>query len=194
MTNSNLNPKQHSNCRILHPTDLTEKDVFPFQVACALARGLNAELTVLHVAPLANLVQIPGYRSRIENQLDLLRVSNPQVKITTLLLSGDPASEIVGWAEETQPCAIVMRRSQEKWLVGRLISSVSQRVKKQVLCPVVAVAGGPVPWHTNEARDQPIKHFIEPVRSLHHSPSVVDNDFGGRDQMQKSYPYQKLLT
>jgi len=138
--------------RILHPTDLTVDDAIPFRIACTLAKGLNAELIVVHAASAKDLDQVPGYRARIEHKLKLMRLADPELKITTHLFSGDPASEIVGWAEETLCDAIVMRRSRKSWLVGRLISNVSQRVKKLVHCPVIAITGSPRHETSSESR------------------------------------------
>lgn len=161
MTIRNWNSLKHSSHRILHPTDLTESDAYPFQIARALAKSLNAELIVVHVAPLSDLNQVPGYRAKIERQLDLLRLSDPELEITTHLFSGDPASEIAGWAEETLCDAIVMRSSRKSWLVGRLVDSVSQRVKKLVRCPVVSIAGPPAQGLMTEEWKAQDKRLLE---------------------------------
>jgi nucleotide-binding universal stress UspA family protein len=161
MTILNWNSMVHSHRRILHPTDLTERDAFPFEMARSLARGLNAELIVMHAASVKDLNQVPGYRERIEHQLNLIRLSDPELKITTHLFSGDPASQIVGWAEETLCDAIVMRSSQKSWLVGRLTDNVSQRVQKLVRCPVIAIQGRPVYWPLNEQREDEMRSVIE---------------------------------
>lgn len=148
--------------RILHPTDLTAADVFPFQIARALARGLEAELIVMHSAPVNDLYHVPGYRAEIERRLNILRLSDPDLEITTCLLSGDPASQIVGWANETLCDAIVMRSSEKRGLVGRLVDNVSQRVKRLVHCPVILVPGQPADRRMNgkRGRDRPATNRI----------------------------------
>lgn len=150
MTIAHWNSLKRSYHRILHPTDLTELDAYPFQVARALARGLNAELIVMHAAPLSDLNEVPGYRARIEHQLKLMRLFEPGLTVTTHLFSGDPASQIVGWAEEALCDAIVMRSSRTSWFLGRLVDNVSQRVKKLVRCPVIEIAGRPLNGIINE--------------------------------------------
>lgn len=161
MTISNWNSAKQTYYRILHPTDLTERDAYPFQIARALARSLNAELIVMHAAPLSELIEVPGYRARIEHQLDLMRLSAPGLTITTHLFSGDPASQIVGWAEETLCDAIVMRSSRKSWFVGRLVDTISQRVKKLVRCPVIAITGQPVYEFISEERRDKDQRIIE---------------------------------
>jgi len=150
MTTRNWNSLKQTYHRILHPTDLTERDAYPFQIARALARGLNAELIVMHAAPLSDLNDVPGYRAKIEHQLKLMRLLEPGLTITTHLFSGDPASQIVGWAEETLCDAIVMRSSRKSWFVGRFVDNVSQRVKKLVRCPVIEISGRPAKGIINE--------------------------------------------
>lgn len=149
--------------RILHPTDLTRQDALPFQMACALARGLNAELIVMHSASGKELYHVPGYQEEIERRLKLLQLSDQDLKITTHLFSGDPASRIVGWANEIQCDAIVMRNSQKKWLVGRLVDNVSQRVKRLVRCPVILIPGQPVHPRFNGNWEHDYTRLISPV-------------------------------
>ena len=162
MMNRTWNPMVHSFRRILHPTDFTARDAFPFQVACALARGLDAELILMHSAPMKELRQVPGYRAEIERRLNLLAHSEPNLKITTNLLSGDPASRIAGWANESLCDAIVMRKSRKNWLVGRFVDSVSQRVKRLAHCPVILIPGHAVHPHLNSDWDES-GGVIEPV-------------------------------
>jgi nucleotide-binding universal stress UspA family protein len=45
---------------ILHPTDFSEGSKCAFGLACALARGYGARLTVLHVVPAATVVYGEG--------------------------------------------------------------------------------------------------------------------------------------
>jgi nucleotide-binding universal stress UspA family protein len=103
----------------------------------------------MHSAPVTDLYHTPGYRAEIERRLDILRLSDPDLEITTCILSGDPASQIVGWANETLCDAIVMRSSEKRGLVGRLVDNVSQRVKRLVHCPVILVPGQPADRYMN---------------------------------------------
>jgi len=152
--------------RILHPTDFTPRDALPFQVACALARGLNAELIVMHSAPMKELHEVPGYRAEIERRLNGRALSKPGLKITTNLLSGDPASRIVEWANESLCDAIVMRQSRKNWLVGRFVDSVSQRVKRLAHCPVILIPGETVTASVLKKGDRhrPPRHFREKIQ------------------------------
>lgn len=163
-----LGPTRDSNRRILFPTDLTASDAFPFQMACALARGLDAELIVMHAAPMKELRDVPGYREEIERRLDWLRRFGADLKITTNLLSGDPASRIVGWANETLCDAIVMRGSRKQGLVGRLVENVSQRVKRLVPCPVILIPGEPPRTTGNR---EPESHSLRAEAFQNRSPS-----------------------
>lgn len=165
MRNRNWNPMVQSFRRILHPTDFTPGDALPFQVACALARGLNAELIVMHSAPMKELREVRGYRAEIERRLNVLARSEPSLKITTNLLSGDPASRIVGWAYESLCDAIVMRQSRKNWLVGRFVDSVSQRVKRLAHCPVILIPGEAVPASVLKKGRGTARHVIFVRRS-----------------------------
>jgi len=159
---SNRNSMMHPYRRILHPTDLTARDAFPFQVARALARGLNAELFVMHAAPLRTLIQVPEYRAMVEYKFNLMRLSDPDLKMTTNLFSGDPASEIVGWANDILCDAIVMRCGQN-WLVGRVFDNVAQRVKKLVRCPIIAIPEPTRLTQMNEQWEGEICRVVEPA-------------------------------
>jgi len=138
------NPTRH----ILFPTDLTPRDLVPFSVACDLARGMNARLTVLHALPLGDGLGSFECRSEIEHRLRRIQASQPELFVSTSLVRGDPASQIIGWAQNMMPDLIVMRASRTRGFVGRLVDNVSQRVLRLASCPVVSVAAthsGPQP-------------------------------------------------
>jgi nucleotide-binding universal stress UspA family protein len=128
-------PSRH----ILFPTDLTPRDLFPFSVACDLARGMNARLTVLHAMPVGDLRPRSARRSQIETRLERLQSALSDHCIDTALVGGDPASQIITWSQEMQPDLIIMRASRDRGLVGRIVDTVSQRVLRLAACPVISV-------------------------------------------------------
>lgn len=128
-------PSRH----VLFPTDLTAQDLLPFSVACDLARGMNARLTVMHALPLGDLHHSLEYRTGIEHRLRVIQNLQPDLLISTSLVRGDSASQIIEWAQNMSPDLIVMRASRARGLVGRLVDNTSQRVLRLAPCPVVSV-------------------------------------------------------
>ena len=125
--------------RILHPTRFSEADWAALDIACALARDASAELIVAHVADARRLYGSRGYRGEIERLLAAICRSRSEVCLSTLIATGDPASEIVGLCHDLRCDLLVMRPSAPGWLRGRVVESLSQRVKRLAPCTVISL-------------------------------------------------------
>lgn len=128
---------------ILCPISLREDDPsWAFPVACSLAQQHDAELILLHVLSTDAAHDSAEQRQAQTERLDELRERANFLKLTTTIVWGEPASAIVRRARESSCDLIVMRPSQSRWLIGRVVDSVSQRVCRLARCPVILVNQG----------------------------------------------------
>jgi nucleotide-binding universal stress UspA family protein len=123
---------------ILHPTDFSEPAMYAFGLARALARDSDAELVVVHVAPVQPLRRRRQRRERYE-ALRRLTTADPSVRMHPLLLEGFVASRIVGAAVDLDCDLIVMGTNGRTGLSRLLLGSVAGAVRKEAPCPVVTV-------------------------------------------------------
>jgi nucleotide-binding universal stress UspA family protein len=142
---------------ILHPTDFSESAMYAFGLARDLARGFGGHLLVAHVAP-ARLYRKRRYWRERGEALRRLTTSDPEVRMQGLLLAGDPASQIVSTATQTDCGLIVMGTSGRTGLGRMWHGSVAGAVRDRARCPVLTArlpdgagwgvpdfaAGGPV--------------------------------------------------
>jgi nucleotide-binding universal stress UspA family protein len=122
---------------ILHPTRFSPEDCCVFRVACDIARATQRELVVVHVADRQKLHQCRESRIAIEDRLESLRLSQPDVHISTLVASGRPSSEIVSLSLEHSCSLIVMRPSRRRWWNRLVGQNISENVKRMARCPVL---------------------------------------------------------
>jgi nucleotide-binding universal stress UspA family protein len=142
--------------RVLHASDFSAASRRAFATAVAMAKSLDAKLTIVYVlAPVGPTVpeqyldavtldqlnkQARHWSAR---QLDKLagNAKRAGVRATTLLREGDPAHQIVRAGRSTRADLIVVgthgRRGLQKFFLG----SVAERVVAMALCPVVTVRG-----------------------------------------------------
>jgi nucleotide-binding universal stress UspA family protein len=69
------------------------------------------------------------------------RAASRGVRATTELLVGDPADEIVAYADSVDAEAIVVGTRGRGSITGALVGSVSQRVLRDARLPVLVVPG-----------------------------------------------------
>jgi nucleotide-binding universal stress UspA family protein len=81
----------------------------------------------------------PGYRGAWENQLRLIRPTDPTVPVVHRLEEGDPATEILRVAGDSACDLIVMGSSRRSWLWRTVVGGVSRSVARRARCPVVRV-------------------------------------------------------
>jgi nucleotide-binding universal stress UspA family protein len=135
---------------ILHPTDFSRGSEYAFQLACSLARDHGARLIVVHVTSVPDLAYkgfgAPGSPLQVEQYLALARQNleklpslDPRLPFERRLEEGDPASEIVRVAAETNTDLIVMGTHGQTGLRHLLMGSIAQQVVRKAPCPVLTV-------------------------------------------------------
>ena len=133
--------------KILYPTDFSEPSRPAFDVACSLARDYGAELLVCHVAAPAVMLAGEGVVletlaeevEQVAARLGQVKSDHPQVRLTHVLLRGDPAGEILRLAGDAKPDLIVMGTHGRSGLGRLLMGSVTEAVMRKAPCPVVTV-------------------------------------------------------
>jgi nucleotide-binding universal stress UspA family protein len=132
--------------RILHPTDFSDRSDNAFQVACALARDHNATLIVLHVQPSSQIFSSEAFNTTAiggidspQRRLRTVQPFDPAVKIEHKLVEGDPATEILRVAHESDCDLIVMGTHGWTGLSRLLMGSVAAEVVRKATCPVLTV-------------------------------------------------------
>jgi nucleotide-binding universal stress UspA family protein len=128
---------------ILHPTDFSAPAMYAFKAARDLARSSGRDLLVIHATP-ASLYRKRHRRGEMEEALDRLTASDPEVRMRSLLLAGDPVEQIVSTAVQLDCGLIVMGTSGRTGLSrlwhGSVAGSVQNRVRRPVL--TVRLPGG----------------------------------------------------
>jgi nucleotide-binding universal stress UspA family protein len=130
--------------KILYPTDFSSYSNQAYFHAIALAENHGASLTVLFVqspdTATPGAVGDEGYsRSYWRNQLEQIRPTNPEIPVRHVLLSGDPAEEIVRYGRDTGMDLIVMGTHGRTGLERLLLGSVAERVLRDASCSVLVV-------------------------------------------------------
>jgi universal stress protein A len=158
--------------RICCAVELTEPSRIALLKAAELAARFEGEVTVVHVRPLppvlpSDLVAVPVEEAReaeapaLESTLALWRDEAERVSgrpVRTMLLTGEPAAEIVGFARE-RDCDVIVVATHGRTGVRRLmLGSVAEKVTRTAHCTVV-VARRPEPpsarVHHGEATPEP---------------------------------------
>lgn len=138
--------------KILYPTDFSSYSNQAYFHAVALAENHRAGLTVLYVhAPGARAVEVPAGVSEEDywrNQLEQIRPINPAIPVSHVFLTGDPAVEIIRYAQDAAMDLIVMGTHGRSGLERLLMGSVAEKVMREAPCSVMVVKlpkGVPVP-------------------------------------------------
>jgi len=152
--------------RILYPTDLSAAAAPALEYAASLARWYDASLTLLHVVPTFDAIQVPpdalGEATHVvypptresivadmRRILDLDRFAGLDVR--TLVETGDPDRVIVDQAL-TQGASLVVMGTHGRRGFDRLFhGAVAERVLRRAPCPVLMI-----PPHATPAPEDPI--------------------------------------
>ena len=133
---------------ILHPTDFSASSKCALQLAGSLARDYGAHLIVLHVAPLPAALYgfgegvIPpdmDWDQEARDELEQIQVADPKVHLSHRLEEGDPVTEILRVAEETNADIIVLGTHGRRGMQRLLMGSVAELVVRRAKCPVLTV-------------------------------------------------------
>lgn len=134
---------------ILVPLENSATDEKILQHVTALARSLNARLTLIHVAD--------GFMARSQDRFD----ESPEMKedraylekrqaelnkdgldVSAMLACGDPADEILKAAEQEDCDLIAMATHGHKFIADVILGSVASSVRHRTKLPVLLVQPG----------------------------------------------------
>ncbi len=144
--------------RICCPIDFSDASRAAMEVAADLARRFGADLLLLHAYP------IPGYTfpdgsvvaspkmmqdlaDQAQRHLDAWREDAERVvgaaRVTTEKAVGEPASEIVSFAQARGVDLLVLGTHGRTGLEHALMGSIAERVVRKARCPVLTVRPRP---------------------------------------------------
>jgi glycine betaine transporter len=134
---------------ILVPHDFSETSAAAVRYAMELARRFNARLTFIHVGNSAQAAFDTEFPIGLEDAREdairerLLKIVTPQEQIEFapqfVVRPGNPAAEIVRYAQEYGADLIVMG-THGRGLVGHVVmGSVAEKVVRTAFCPVLTV-------------------------------------------------------
>ncbi len=133
--------------KILFPTDFSHCGDEALALATSLARDSGARLLIVHVEepPLAYGTGHMYYgpvepsQDQLSEMLHKVIPADENVAYEHHLLMGEPASEIVAYAEAEQVDFIVIGTHGRTGLFRALMGSVAESVVRHALCPVATV-------------------------------------------------------
>lgn len=130
--------------KILFPTDFSTASDAGLEQATALARGMDAELVILHVEEPAPVYIGDLYYGMPEPNTEALKKMLDEVvpmDLTTtcshLYVKGDPAAEILRVADQVHADLIVMGTHGRTGFKRALFGSVAEQVLRRAKCPVM---------------------------------------------------------
>lgn len=137
---------------ILVPTDFSPRSRRALDYAVRLAGDLDAHLSLVHAAPLPEMMNWDGgwhipyefcalveasARSQLDNTLSALRADD--VSVTGQVVHGTPSGMIVQMAHSVRADLIVMGTEGRRFLARLLLGSVAESVMRSAPCPVLTV-------------------------------------------------------
>jgi nucleotide-binding universal stress UspA family protein len=133
--------------KILFPTDFSHTGDAALALATVLARDTGAKLLIVHVEepPVAYgggelYYGIPNPATEdLQKMLDAVQPNDPHVPCERHLVTGDPATTIVKFAEEQGVDMIVMGTHGRTGLSRLLMGSVAESVVGRSKCPVLTL-------------------------------------------------------
>lgn len=120
---------------VLYPTDFSSHSNHAYLHAVALAENLGARMTIAYVATPDQLSRRDFWRG----QLEQIRPANRSIPVDHVFLEGDPASELVRYAGETDTDLIVMGTHGRTGVERLLMGSVAEQVMRGAPCSVMCV-------------------------------------------------------
>jgi nucleotide-binding universal stress UspA family protein len=133
--------------KILFPTDFSHTGDAALALAASLARDTGAKLLIVHVEepPIAYgggelYYGIPNPATEdLRKMLDDVRPKDPDIPCEHSMITGDPATAIVRFAEDEEVDFIVMGTHGRTGLSRLLMGSVAESVVGRAKCPVLTL-------------------------------------------------------
>jgi nucleotide-binding universal stress UspA family protein len=130
--------------KILYPTDFSSFSNQAYFHAIALAEKHGASLTILYVYEPDDDETVHGRHGEPdkhywERMLEQIRPVDPTIPVSHILLEGDPATEIVRYAQDAGINLIVMGTHGRTGLERLLMGSVAEKVMRESSCSVLVV-------------------------------------------------------
>ena len=124
---------------ILYPTDFSSYSNQAYLHAVGLAESYGARLTIAYVFAPGSDDTANGDRRFWRNQLESIRPANPNIPVNHVFLDGDPASEIVRYAQDSNIDVIVLGTHGRTGVERLLMGSVAEKVMRDAPCSVMVV-------------------------------------------------------
>ncbi len=130
--------------RVVYATDFSSYSNQAYFHAVALAEHHGASLDVVYCyVPGSGTPEGPrpeeSARDYWKSQLEQIRPLDPGIRVAHILLEGDPATEIVRHARDTNADLIVMGTHGRTGMERLLMGSVAERVMRDAWCSVLVV-------------------------------------------------------
>lgn len=129
--------------KVLFPTDLGTHAEFASTYALSFAKETNGEIIFMHVVSLEKTFQVDrtGMVDKAKNQLATLVPSDASEwsKPEMIVEIGDPATEILGYADKERPDLIVLGLPREKKFSTHFAGGVTYKVVAGAPCPVLTI-------------------------------------------------------
>ena len=138
--------------KILCAVDLTDQATNAAEYAMMLAKGSNAQIELVSVAPhptyYVGLRTFHDSNEDVEKQIkdtyapllkEFAAKHFPGMPIKTTLLYGDPATELVNYCDKKEWDLLVMATHSRKGLDRMLLGSVAHKVVSMVEMPVLTI-------------------------------------------------------
>jgi nucleotide-binding universal stress UspA family protein len=131
---------------ILCPLDLSTKSLEAIEVATSLAKADSGRVTFLYVA-IPELPTESGYAAiemeaaarAAQHELSQIRPADPAVTYQHEVRRGDPATEIVKYANEHHVDMIILTTHGRSGISRLLMGSVAEHVIRKAHCPVLTL-------------------------------------------------------
>jgi nucleotide-binding universal stress UspA family protein len=138
--------------QIICPVDFSESSMRALAYAAAFARWYDAHLTVLHVVPTFDPMQVRGDlgdpvrvvtpmpREQVLTEMSrLLSLAAVSPRTTPIAEAGDPQTTIIDQAVSTKADLIVMGTHGRRGFKRLLLGSVTEAILREAPCPVLTV-------------------------------------------------------
>lgn len=131
---------------IMQPTDFSASSEKAYRLACTLAEPGETVVHVCHIQPLPVLaygevvtdLTVDAAKDAAKKQLAAI-VAPAGLDVQRHYCEGDPATEIVRFAEKLKADVIVLGTHGRTGLVRLLMGSVAEHVLRHAPCPVLVI-------------------------------------------------------